>query len=862
MSNNVIQPSFSAGELSTSLYARVDFAKYHVGAARMHNFFVDYRGGASTRAGTEFVCLTKGSEFGSDPTLPVRLIPFEFSTIQTYELEFGHQYMRVITDGAPVLEAAKGITNITQAAPGVITSNAHGFSNNDTVFLNNIVGMTQLNGLTALTANVTTNTFTLVDIYSGVQINTNGFSPYAGPSGTVSRVFTLVSPYNAVDLELLNFTQSADIMTIVHPNYAPRELSRLASDNWVFTIITFAANIAAPTGLVATPTGGAGTAAYAYEVTAVGSDGQESVPSARADATAAIDISAVAGSVALTWNPVTDAAYYNVYEAAPVSDGVIPVGVNFGFMGDSTTTDSVDANIFPDFSLGPPQHTNPFAGDNNPGTVTFFSQRRVFAASTLNPETFWMSQPGAFSNFDISNPISPSDAITGTLVSRQVNAIKYMVGMPGGLIMLTSGGAWQVSGGSPNAAVTPTTITATPQAYNGCSNVPPLVVNYDILYVFNSTVRDLAYNFYTNIYTGTDISILSNHLFIGHSIKEWTYAEEPFKVVWAVRDDGKLLSLTYLKEQEIQGWAQHDTFGLFESISSVREDSENAVYFVAKRKIGTRDYLQYIERMHSRQFPYGVEDAWSVDCALTNELTYPNANLTVSGITGSGILFNTDLSVFSSADVGKVLRVDGGIATITAFVNTNRLIGKLTRDIQQTIYNGTSMIPLPAAPGEWSLTSKFTTFTGLEHLDGATVSILGDGGVLPSQVVVNGQVTLSQACSKVTVGLPFRAQLQTLYLDVGEPTIQGKRKRIAALTARVNETRGLKYGNTFDTLVEFKQRNSSQPMGQPIELDTSDQRIIMDPLWNQYGQICIQQDYPLPATVLGVIPEIVIGDSK
>ena len=182
--------------------------------------------------------------------------------------------------------------------------------------------------------------------------------------------------------------------------------------------------------------------------------------------------------------------------------------------------------------------------------------------------------------------------LRGHWFPQQVNAIKYMIGMPGGLIMLTSGGAWQISGGSPNAAVTPTTITATPQAYNGCSDVPPLAINYDILYVFNSTVRDLSYNFYTNIYTGVDISLLSNHLFIGYTIKEWAYAEEPFKVVWAVRSDGKLLSLTYLKEQEIQGWAQHDTYGKFESISTVREGSENVIYAVVSRAIGNRGFFE------------------------------------------------------------------------------------------------------------------------------------------------------------------------------------------------------------------------------------------------------------------------------
>jgi hypothetical protein len=150
-------------------------------------------------------------------------------------------------------------------------------------------------------------------------------------------------------------------------------------------------------------------------------------------------------------------------------------------------------------------------------------------------------------------------------------------------------------------------------------------------------------------------------------------------------------------------------------------------------------------------------------------------------------------------------------------------------------------------------------------LQGQTVKLLGDGNVFPDQVVsALGSVTLSEGVSKLVAGLGFTGQIKTLYLDVGEPTIQGKRKKIAATTLRVHQTRGLKWGTSFDAsiLVEFKMRND-QPMGQPIELETGDQRLVMDPLWQEPGVgICIQQDYPLPATVLGIIPEIVVGDTK
>lgn len=850
MSINIIQTSFSAGELSPALFARVDLAKYHVGAALMRNFFVDYRGGASTRVGLRFVAQAKIS------AAAVRVIPFQFSVFQTYVLEFGDYYMRVYMDGAPVLESAKTITAITQAQPGIITA-TNDFANGDTVFLATIAGMTQLNQVTGLVQNVSGATFSLTYL-NGNAVDTGAFSAYTS-GGIASRVFTLATPYAAADLGLLKFTQSADVLTLTHPSYAPRDLTRTSHYAWTLSAISFAASIAAPASPTATASA-VGVAVYAYVVTAVGTDGQESVASARADVNTAVNIGVTAGYISVSWTAVTGAAYYNVYKAAYLpTAGTIPVGVNFGWIGDATGTGFEDNNIIPDFAITPPLAANPFASSNNPAAVAYFQQRQVFAGSTTYPESMWMSQSGAYKNFDSSNPIRPNDSITVTLVSKQVNNIKYMVAMPGGLVVLTGGNSWQVSGGSPTVGVTPLNITATPQVYNGVADVEPIVVIDHILYVQSkgTVVRDLAYNFEKNIYTGQNISIYSNHLLQNYTIREWAFAEEPFNVAWTVRSDGKLLSLTYLKEQEVIGWAQHDTFGLFQSVTTIQEGDENAVYFVVKRLVQGQ-WLQYIERMASRSFPYGVEDAWCVDCGLSNTLTYPAAGVQSSAADGPAV-FLADAPVFTSADIGKVIRLGGGIATITGLNGAMALTGTFTRPMTELFVDGADL-PVPIVAGDWSLTSPITEINGLSHLEGMTVSILGDGNVFPTQVVTDGAITLSQPCTKVIVGLGFSAQLQTLYLDIGEPTIQGKRKKIAALTMRVSETRGLKAGPFFDELTEYKQR-TDEPMGQPIALETGDERLIIDPAWTVPGQICIQQDYPLPATVLGVIPEIALGDT-
>lgn len=875
MSSNLIQTSFAAGELAPSIFARTDLTKYHSGAAWMRNFFVDYRSGASTRTGTKFVIQALNS------TKAVRLIPFQTSVLVPYILEFGDFYCRVISNGGAVTEAPFAISAATNGNPAQITAVGHNFVNNDWVFINNVGGETQLNGRFA-TVTVAGNILTLFDV-NGNPVNATSFGVYTG-GGTVARVYKFASPYAAADLATLKYVQVANIMYLTHPSYAPRQLSFVGPTNWVFTVSTFASAVSAPTGLASAATAGAG-AYFSYAVTAVDASGQESLAATLA-VNNVVNLTTTSGTITLTWNAVTGATSYNVYRAELSVAGAVPAGAAYGFQQTVTAATAIDSNIVPNFEISPPITQNPFAAGNNPGCLSFFQQRLYYAASATQPQTFWASQPGIYNDFNISDPIQADDAITGTLVSKQVNAIKSMLPMPGGLIMLTANGAWQLSSGSgvaSTSAVTPINATATPQAYNGASDVFPIVAGNDVLYVQakGSIVRDLVYNIYANIYTGTDISVLSNHLFFERQIPEWAYAEEPFKIVWAIRDDGILLSLTFVKEQEMIGWAHHDTLGLFKSVATVTEGKVDAVYVVVQRYLGGQ-WVQLIERMADRTFPYGAEDAWCLDCATQSALTFPAANLTITGTTatavpGTGPLtpsgptlvaagtgtFTADAAVFSAGSVGQILRAGGGIATITAQVSNFQVTGTITQPITAVLPNDPNATPLPAVQGQWSLTPQSANFSGLDYLEGQTVSILADGSVLPSQVVANGQITLAQPASKVLAGLAFTAQLQSMYLDVpGGETVQGKRKRIAALSIRVANSRGLKAGRTWATIIPVKELYQNIILGQAVPLITADERIVMDALWDVPGQICVQQDSPLPSTVLGFIPEVVVGDTS
>ncbi len=982
MSQYSLQNGFTAGELSPSLFGRTDYAKYRQAASTMRNGFVNYRGGYNSRAGLRYILASKQTATASD-ILPPRLIPFQFNLNQGYVLEFGNVYMRVIYQGGYVVENPTTISGATKATQIVITDTAHGYSNGDWVFITGMLGMTQLNGRTWVISDAATNTYKLKSLF-GNYVNSTSFGTYTS-GGAAERIYTVVSPYAVADLPYLKYTQSADTMSLTCVNqetgtdYAPYDLVRNSNTNWVFTATSFGSNIDPPTGLTVTAHNSTTPSTYySYAVTAVNSLGEESVATATTSSTVVEnnDISVNAGSNSMVWVAASGATSYDVYATTPSYSAAPPSGVPFGYIGSTYGTGFVDTNIIPDFTKTPPLANNPFPSTGNyPGVVGYFQQRRVYANTKNAPDTYFMSRPGAYTNMDSSVPTTDKDAIIGTPWAQQINGIQFLTPMSYGLIAHTGSGAWLVNGGS-SSAITPADQTATAQSYIGCNNhIQPLTINNVLLFVQakESIVRDLYYNFYDSLYRGDDKTILASHLFNYRQIQQWCYAEEPYKIIWAVRNDGELLSLTYLKDQEVFGWAHHDTKGIFANVCSVTEPPVDAVYAVVKRYItGESRWMYYIERMDNRNWQT-AEDCFCVDAGLQYPVTYPNATLipasatgtnNISGIdlitggsnytspivtaidpagTGSGATFSTTLSggvitavniltqgsdysqgtylnfsdatgsgavanaivtnivaftassgVFTSDMVGNVIRIGnnnatsaakaynvlpngGGQATITSYVSSTQVNANITTIITNVIPDDLDQRPVPVSPNQWSISTPISTIDGLNHIEGMEVAILGDGNIFPNQVVTNGQVTLPQPVSYATIGLPYICQLQTMYLDPPSPeTTQGKRKNIAAVTVRVESSRGFSVGcnqidqstlpdnaiPTWINMEEVKQRDALVSAGSSIPLFTGDIRPLVTSDWDTRGQVAIQQSYALPLNVLAVVIEYNMGDTS
>ena len=1043
-----IQTSFVSGELSPSFFGRADKPQYKNGASTMRNCFVRYTGGASSRAGFAYIGMCKQGAPNSGGTAtsnPPRDINFQYNINQGFALEFGDQYMRVKYRGQYITETAKNITAITHANPAVITSVAHGFVNGDWVYIAGVGGVTQLNGLTWIVTNKTNDTFRLTDLFGNV-VDSSSFSAYTS-GGTAARIYTVVSPYAAVDLPYLKFVQRANAMNLTcwNPNtnaeYPPYTLVRNSNISWTFSAVQFAASIAPPTTVTATPTSSAVAASwYSYIVTAVDENGNESIASAGADVLNN-NISVNLGSNTIEFSHVAGATSYNIYAATPIYTPppyTNPkfVGASYGYIGTSFGQKFVDSNIIVDFTKTPPLHLNPFArgaitdvsptaggagysqatvgytvttvagsgflgepvvqsgavvgfvvkdggsgyasGDSiaitggagatvslsigaltgtYPGSVQYFQQRLVYSSTINQPDTYFMSQPGSYNNFDSAIPSVDSDAIIGTPWGVQINGIQFLVPTISGLLALTGNGVWLISGGSATA-ITPSNQSAQAQAQIGCSAIiPPLYVNLHILYAQakNSIIRDVAYNFINNVFQGTDLTLFSGHLFSKYTLLQWCYAEEPYKVIWAVRDDGVLLSLTYVKEQEIEGWARHDTNGFFVGVCNVVEPPVDAVYVITKRYIVGEDaWVFYSERADNREWN-NIEDCFCVDAGLSLPMTYPNAeiypaagdgtrnisstnlitggsgytnpvasvidssglgsgavfsvtvssgvitavtpisegsnytegamSISITDSTGSGavvqavitnnVAFSASASVFTSAMVGNVLRVGGGKAIIVSQTGTG-CVANIVEPITSIVPNDKNNKPSPVASGDWTVSTPVTEITGLNHLEGMQVTGLADGGVIVPVEVVGGSITLPNEASLVTLGLPFVAQIQTMYLEpASKLTVQGKRKNIQSTSVRMELSRGVQVGInqpdssvlpnnatiTWANMKEIKERNALINAGSSIPLFTGDSYILVPGDWDTKGQLAMQQVYPMPMNALAAIINFSPGDS-
>lgn len=624
-----VRRSFGGGEITPEMHGRLDNAKNQTGLALCRNAFVLPHGPVTKRPGFAYVTPARGG------TLPVRAIPFVFSEEQSAVLEFGEGYIGFVVDGGVLLETAYPVS----CAGNIVTHVAHPYAIDQRLFIGGrFVRVFSVTG---------PNSYAVVDAIDSSL-------PVLTAASTVARCYGIGSPYGRADLFNIRYTQDADVLTLTCPGYAPRELRRMGPFSWVLSAPPLGGSLAAPGAPTVAITPGTGTAypkdVY-YKVTTVAADGkQESLPSG-ASLAANNDLTLVGASNALTWtDPGVPGRRFYVYKAQLSATRV------YGFLGETSGLTFTDDNVTPDYSRSPPSATlHVDTPDTYPAAVTYFEQRRVFGGGA-QAQTLTMTRNGTESDLNVTYPSQSGDAIQLRLKAQRQNSIRHLLPL-GDLLVFTGGTIWRVSSND-SGALLPDTAAARVQANEGANQVTPLLAGAAALFVEHTgkRVRDISVNtegLRGNVYVTDDRSIMAPHLFNDYTIVDAAFQRNPDKVAWFVRSDGVLLSLTYLPEQQIYAWAQHNTDGYFESVCVVPENNQDVLYAVVRRTLRGVSY-RVVERMASRQFAT-LADAFFLDCGLS----YSGAP--ISRVSGLWHLEGQTVVVLADGGVEEAAVVDGAI---------------------------------------------------------------------------------------------------------------------------------------------------------------------------------------------------------
>ncbi len=471
-------------------------------------------------------------------------------------------------------------------------------------------------------------------------IQDGGYIVYPSGHTKAGQIVEISTPYKASDLQRLKFAQSADILTITHIDYPPKELARYDHHDWRLTNIIFEPCINPPQNVSAAWTGSVSSHArdYTYLVTAVDTDTlEESARSATVTKKGHREAYWTTSEyMTITWDAVANACEYNVYREV---NGI------FGYIGTAEGTTFTDDNIEPDISGAAPIFKNPFENGNNPSCCAYYQQRKVYGNTVNSPQSLHASQTATSNNFSCSRPLIASDALEIILADREVNEIMHLIPFKD-LIALTTNSEYKINGADGKLEANPPPV-ATIQSSYGSSHVQPVVSGSMVLFVEagGNVLRELGYEYLSDSYDGDELSLYASHLFEGKEVIYIAYAKAPYRLVFVVFNDGSLATLTYNKKQKLCGWGRQETQGLFESVAVIREGMEDVAYFVIKRKING-SYVRYIERTTTRIIN-NAKTGFLVDCGLSAHFNTP-----VSTISGLNHLKN--MNVIALADGGVI----------------------------------------------------------------------------------------------------------------------------------------------------------------------------------------------------------------
>lgn len=820
-----LKKEFTAGQVSRKLARRTDNTAYVNGVLTMSNARPLIQGGVQNREGTRYVAGSK------DHSKKSRLEGFVYDQDDSYILEFGEGYIRFYRDGGQILESDITITGITKANPAVVTAAGHGYSNGDQVYITSVAGMTEVNNSTQyyIVANKTSTTFELTD-QDGNNVDSSSFTTYSS-GGVSNRIYTITTDYLESDVFDLVLNPKGNAIYITHPDYSPKRLLRSGHTSWTLTSLM---------------KDGDDTSA-----TLVIQDGPyESQNTTSTTFTLSGGSYAPGDSPTLTASSVTGINDGSGFQTTDVGRlvRIKDTGGNWGW-GEITARSSatvvtllihgdetLDGDPHTEWKLGAWSETTKFPSHSK------FYQGRIWYAGKINNELqYFYSQSQDFENF--LEGTNDDEAGSGNL-SGHMYGNSDITAMAAGvkLQILVNGGMYTIDGSYNDPVLTPSNNRATPHAIGPSKNIQPLEIKSKVVYVSRTgrELRSTFYSFENDSYAAVNLNSINDEI-IENGIVQLAYQDEPHTIIWGVDSGGDLIGLTYEPSEEVIGFHTHSIggSGIVESVAAQPTPTQDRIWLVVKRTINgsTRRYIEYISNVFRNT---DIEDAIFVDSALVISPSTPSGTITPAATEGTNVILTSSAGVFSSTDVGRVIRGNGGKAEIVKYNSPTEVLADVLTDFADTT---------TISNGSWTI--SVGSVSGLDHLEGETVSILTDGYVHPNETVTSGSITLDYQATEVTVGEGYTSTVELLPTDFGSKkgSAFGSTAMINKVIVNFIDTVGGWVGADSTSMQEIAPHSGTDSLGEPVQPYTKDIEVSLQNHKDGYISCRYEQRDPLPFTI-------------
>lgn len=585
-----IQTNFSAGELSPLGAGRIDIARYPNAAKTLKNVISRTLGGAKKRAGTQYIAGTKNSAKKS------RLVPFIVNRDTAYMLELGDLYLRVFkTDGTQVAgpyEIATPYTEAYVADLDYAKSDDAMFVFHGSVYPNRLRTFAE-NKWDCSAAPFTTLPFAEQGDYYPVALTLSANTVGTGRTMTAASAVFLASDvgrailWNAGIFVITAFTDTQHVTGEVKVIF---DSTTIPSGSWNLDSspqTTLTPGAKDPVGLSTSLTLGAN----GWRATDVGKY-----------------VRANSGLFKITG-----------YTSGTIATGTI--------IKELTSTTAVPA-------LAWTLETSAWSATfGYPRTGALHEQRLIAASTTDSPETVWGSKSGETLDFTLGTNDDDAFSFTVSETNNQTNQISHVVSARS-LLVLTYGGEFDMRSGV-EKPITPTNVQIKSQSPHGSTNVRPVQVGKEALFVQRAgrKLRAMGYRYDEDGYKSPDLTTLSEHI-TETGIASMAFQQEPDPVVWVALTNGRLISITLDRDLDVLAWNRHETDGAVESVATMPAGDTEQVWLIVRRLVNG-SIVRYVERLHGNWYPiYGtaspdpnifppgdepVNWGFQLDCAISQD---------------------------------------------------------------------------------------------------------------------------------------------------------------------------------------------------------------------------------------------------